>query len=249
MMSTTPPKPAADARPPSADAPASVELSHVGRTYRDGNVSVEALKDVSLVIQAGQFAVITGASGSGKSTLMNLIGCIDRPSTGNLRIGSVYVEDADDRELDRLRARSIGYVFQAFNLIPVLTARENVEYALRKTDGVAASRRQRALEMIDAVGLSAWAEHRPAQLSGGQRQRVAIARALVKRPLLVLADEPTANLDSDTGANVLLMLQELRRSIGSTVIMSTHDQGLTRLGDTVFTIRDGRLTGTSNPAK
>ena len=248
-MSTTPPNPAADAGPPSPDAPASVELSHVGRTYRDGHVSVEALKDVSLVIQAGQFAVITGASGSGKSTLMNLIGCIDRPSTGHLRIGSVNVEDADDRELDRLRARSIGYVFQAFNLIPVLTARENVEYALRKTDGVAASRRQRALEMIDAVGLSAWAEHRPAQLSGGQRQRVAIARALVKRPLLVLADEPTANLDSDTGANVLSMLQELRRSIGSTVVMSTHDQGLTRLGDTVFTIRDGRLTGTSTPAR
>ena len=248
-MSTTPPKPATDAGPPSPDAPASVELSHVGRTYRDGHVSVEALKDVSLVIQAGQFAVITGASGSGKSTLMNLIGCIDRPSTGHLRIGSVNVEDADDRELDRLRARSIGYVFQAFNLIPVLTARENVEYALRKTDGVAASRRQRALEMIDAVGLSAWAEHRPAQLSGGQRQRVAIARALVKRPLLVLADEPTANLDSDTGANVLSMLQELRRSIGSTVVMSTHDQGLTRLGDTVFTIRDGRLSGTSTPAR
>lgn len=227
----------------SNEACPSVLLEHVGRTYRDGQVRVDALVDVSLSIEAGQFAIVTGPSGSGKSTLMNLIGCIDRPSTGRLSVGGVSVEAADDAALDRLRAHAIGYVFQAFNLIPVLSARENVEYALRKTDAVAVSRRHRALEMLDAVGLAAWAEHRPAQLSGGQRQRVAIARALVKRPLLVLADEPTANLDSDTGASILSMLQELRRSVGSTVIMSTHDAGLTHLADIVFNIRDGRLIG------
>jgi putative ABC transport system ATP-binding protein len=218
-----------------------VKFDGVTKTYRDGGVNVEALRGVSFAIAPRRFTMIIGPSGSGKTTLLNLIGCIDRPTSGRLHVcGQDVAALADDRITD-FRARNVAFVFQSFNLFPVLTAHENVEYPLLLLGVPAAERRRRAAAMLEAVGLAAYGHHRPNQLSGGQKQRVAIARALIKRPALVLADEPTANLDTRTGAEIIALMRRMQDEQAITFVFSTHDPQLMSHADETFTIRDGRL--------
>ena len=218
-----------------------VRLDQVARTYRTGSVNIPAIRDISLEIAPRVFTVIAGPSGSGKTTLLNMIGCIDLPDTGRIEVSGQDVLALSDNALADFRSRHIGYVFQAFNLIPVLSAFENVEYPLLLLDLSAAERRQRTLAMLAAVGLEAQANQRPNELSGGQKQRVAIARALVKEPALVLADEPTANLDSVTGAAIIALMRQMQESFHTSFIFSTHDERLMKEADQTFTIRDGML--------
>ncbi|MFN8058670.1 MAG: ABC transporter ATP-binding protein [Vicinamibacterales bacterium] len=216
-------------------------VSHVSKAYRLGQVSVQALRDVSLDVHAGEFAAAAGPSGSGKSTLLNLVGCLDRPDSGTIRLGADEVSRMPTRALGRVRLNGLGFVFQTFNLVPVLTAFENVEYPLLLTSTPTADRRRRVSEMLERVGLGAKADRRPNELSGGERQRVAIARALVNRPALVLADEPTASLDSETGGAVLDLMDELRRRDGVAFFFASHDPRLLARMDRVVELRDGRL--------
>src|ERR1051326_5520487 len=191
-------------------ATAVVRLSHIVRTYPAGSISVPAVRDLRLEIRPRVFSVIVGPSGSGKTTLLNLIGCIDRPTSGQLQVCGQDVGALSDNEITDFRARNVAFIFQTFNLFPVLTAYENVEYPLLLLGASAGERRARAAEMLEAVGLASYGHHRPNQLSGGQKQRVAIARALIKRPALVLADEPTANLDTGTGAEIIALMRRVQ---------------------------------------
>lgn len=219
-----------------------VRLEHVYKDYRLGEQKVQALTDVSLAIAAGVFLAIAGPSGSGKTTLLNLIGCIDAPTSGQILINGDDVSGKSSDELAELRSRSIGFIFQTFNLLPVLSAAENVEYPLlHRRDMSRSERRQRTASFLDLVGLSKFADHRPNQLSGGQRQRVAIARALAIEPSIVLADEPTANLDHATGSDILLLMRNLNRELGTTFIFSTHDQRVMTMADRLVRIEDGAL--------
>jgi putative ABC transport system ATP-binding protein len=218
-----------------------VRLDHVARTYHTGTVSIPAVRDISLEIAPRVFSVIVGPSGSGKTTLLNLVGCIDLPDSGHIEVGGEDVLRLSDNALADFRARRIGYVFQAFNLIPVLSAFENVEYPLLLLDIPTAERRRKTLAMLAAVGLEAQANQRPNELSGGQKQRVAIARALVKEPALVLADEPTANLDSATGAAIIALMRQMQERFHTSFIFSTHDERLMHAADQTFSIRDGML--------
>jgi putative ABC transport system ATP-binding protein len=218
-----------------------VRLDHVARTYKVGAVSIPAVRDISLAIAPSVFSVIVGPSGSGKTTLLNLIGCIDLPDAGGIEVSGEDILRLSDNVLADFRARHIGYVFQAFNLIPVLSAFENVEYPLLLLGVAPAERRRRTSSMLAAVGLEAQANQRPNELSGGQKQRVAIARALVKEPALVLADEPTANLDSVTGTAIIALMREMQERFHTSFIFSTHDDRLMREADQTFSIRDGML--------
>jgi len=218
-----------------------VTLDQVSRHYALGTERVAAVSNVSLRIRAQRFTVLSGPSGSGKSTLLNLIGCVDRPDSGHIRIGGKTVQDRTDQELTAYRARHIGFIFQHFNLLPVLTAWENVEYPLLLAGTGAAVRRQRVAEMLDAVGLAGKARHRPNQLSGGQCQRVAIARALVHRPDLVLADEPTANLDGKTAQGIVTLMRELQACQRTTFVFSSHDPMLMAQADDLVLLSDGRI--------
>ncbi len=218
-----------------------VRLQHVARAYRTGAVTIPAIRDISLDIAPRVFTVIVGPSGSGKTTLLNMVGCIDLPDSGQIAVSGQDVLALSDNTLADFRARHIGYVVQAFNLIPVLSAFENVEYPLLLLDIPAAERRRKVLAMLAAVGLEAQANQRPNELSGGQKQRVAIARALVKEPALVLADEPTANLDSVTGAAIIALMRQMQESFHTSFIFSTHDERLMKEADQTFTIRDGML--------
>ncbi|HEY4043885.1 MAG TPA: ABC transporter ATP-binding protein [Rhodopila sp.] len=218
-----------------------VRLDHVARTYKVGAVSIPAVRDLSLAIAPRVFTVIVGPSGSGKTTLLNMIGCIDLPDAGRIEVSGQNVLRLSDNALADFRARHIGYVFQSFNLIPVLSAFENVEYPLLLLGTPAGERRRRTDSMLAAVGLQAQANQRPNELSGGQKQRVAIARALVKEPALVLADEPTANLDSATGAAIIALMRQMQESFHTSFIFSTHDDRLMREADQTFSIRDGML--------
>ena len=218
-----------------------VRLEHVARTYRTGSVTIPAIRDISLEIAPRVFTVIVGPSGSGKTTLLNMIGCIDLPDSGQITVSGQDVLALSDNALADFRARQIGYVFQAFNLIPVLSAFENVEYPLLLLGLSTAERRRKTLAMLAAVGLEAQANQRPNELSGGQKQRVAIARALVKEPALVLADEPTANLDSVTGSAIIALMRQMQESFHTSFIFSTHDERLMKEADQTFTIRDGML--------
>jgi putative ABC transport system ATP-binding protein len=204
---------------------------------------------LSLAIPARRFSMIVGPSGSGKSTLLNLIGCIDRPTSGTIRIGGEPIALQSDDQLSEFRARHIGFIFQNFNLIPVLSAYENIEYPLVLLGLRAAERRRKTLQMLESLGLADQAPHRPNQLSGGQKQRVAIGRALIKGPTLVLADEPTANLDSKNGADILELMRRVQSEHGATFIFSTHDPQLISHAEEVFVIRDGELQEhrTANP--
>jgi putative ABC transport system ATP-binding protein len=219
-----------------------LELHRVSRTYQEGDIEVQALCDVNTCLDASSFCMIVGPSGSGKSTLLNLIGTLDRPTRGRILIEGCDVNVLPDRELTRFRAERIGFIFQSFNLMPVLTVCENVEYALLQTGMSKSQRRARTDELIEAVGLGAHRTHRPNQLSGGQRQRVAIARALVKRPALVLADEPTANLDSSNGLAVVELMRHMQRQFRTSFVFSTHDPMLLGHADQVLYANDGRVT-------
>jgi putative ABC transport system ATP-binding protein len=226
---------------PAAAPAAVVRLHEVAKTYRSGSLEVPALRGISLEIPSHRFSVVIGASGSGKTTLLNLIGCIDTPTSGALEVCGENVAALSDEALSDFRARNIGFIFQSFSLVPVLSAYENVEYPLLLVGMPPAERRRRALAMLEAVGLAAQARQRPNELSGGQRQRVAIARALVKRPQVVLADEPTANLDSATGAAIIELMRRVQVESRTTFIFATHDPQLMSHADETFVIRDGAL--------
>jgi putative ABC transport system ATP-binding protein len=217
-----------------------VTVKDVSKTYRLGTQTVTALDGVSLGVEVGEFVALAGPSGSGKTTLLNLIGCLDTPDAGEIEIDGEPASALSPARRADLRARKLGFVFQTFNLIPVLTAWENVEYPLllRKRPGGVAERVRAALEQ---VGLADRARHRPPELSGGQQQRVAIARALVTEPALVLADEPTANLDSHTGNEVIDLMRRLNRQRGTTFVFSTHDPRILTAASRVIEISDGRL--------
>jgi putative ABC transport system ATP-binding protein len=219
-----------------------VRVERVSKDYLLGEQKVDALRDVSLSIEEGVFLAIAGPSGSGKSTLLNLIGCIDTPTSGRILIDGQDVSGKTPDQLADLRARTIGFVFQTFNLLPVLSAAENVEYPLLQLPELArAERLERVASFLKVVQLSRYAHHRPNQLSGGQRQRVAIARALATRPRIVLADEPTANLDHKTGEGILELMKEINRSTGTTFIFSTHDKKVMAKADRLVRIEDGRI--------
>ena len=218
-----------------------VTLKDVSRTYRMDAVNVSALQDVSAQIRPNCFTVISGASGSGKTTLLNLIGCIDRPDRGELIVAGQRVNDLSDDELSDFRREHIGFVFQNFNLLPVLSALENVEYPLVLAGLPARRRKERAMHLLQAVGLAGKAAHRPGQLSGGQRQRVAIARALAGDPRLVLADEPTANLDSRNGDEIIALMRRMQREHGVSFVFSSHDPRVLEEADDILRIVDGRV--------
>jgi putative ABC transport system ATP-binding protein len=216
-------------------------LTGVAKNYRVESVEVEALRGIDLQIRGQRLTAIAGPSGSGKTTLLNLLGCIDRPDRGQLIVAGTQVGELSDNALSDFRASNLGFVFQSFNLIPVLTAYENIEYPLRLTQMSPARRRERVREVLDSVGLAAHARHRPGQLSGGQQQRVAIARALAAAPRIILADEPTANLDSHTGASIIELLRRMQREHNVSIVICSHDpQVIAAADDTVF-IRDGRV--------
>jgi len=226
----------------SQSAPTVVRIEHLSKHYRLDSQLVTALKDINLNIEEGVFLAIAGPSGSGKSTLLNLIGCIDTPTSGRLWIDGEDVAKRTPDQLAGLRARAIGFIFQTFNLFPVLTAAENVEYPLlKRTDIGAAERSERVLRYLSLVGLGEFAKHRPNQLSGGQRQRVAIARALVIHPRIVLADEPTANLDHKTGKQILRLMRKINRQTRTTFVFSTHDQKVLDMADRRVDLEDGEI--------
>jgi putative ABC transport system ATP-binding protein len=225
-----------------ASAPV-VKVEHVSKDYKLGEATVHALKDISFDIDDGVFLAIAGPSGSGKSTMLNMIGCIDTPTSGKISIGGVDVSGKTPDELADLRSRSISFVFQTFNLFPVLTAEENVEYPmLRRNDISKAERKDRVAFFFVIVGVFKQLRHRPDHLFGGQRQRVAIARALATRPRIVLADEPTANLDYKTGESILSMMKAINRTFETTFVFSTHDQRVMGMADRLVRIEDGELT-------
>jgi len=221
----------------------SVQVEDVTKEYELGRTRVPALRGVSLQVEPGEFIAVAGPSGSGKSTLLNLIGCLDHPSSGRIRIGGQDVAALDDDALSDLRAHTIGFIFQTFNLIPVLSALENVEFPLLFRRGGGRSGRARARGVLEQVGLAAFADHRPDELSGGQRQRVAVARALVTDPMIVLADEPTANLDSATGEAIVSLMLEINRRAGTTFIFSTHDPRVMTHAQRVIRLEDGQVVG------
>jgi putative ABC transport system ATP-binding protein len=219
-----------------------VDIDGVSKKYRLGDEEVWALRDVNLAIDAGVFLAIAGPSGSGKSTLLNLIGCIDTPTAGTISIEGKATSGMTPNVLSDLRLRTIGFIFQTFNLFPVLSAAENVEYPLlQRKDVRREERTERVATMLEIVGLSKFSHHRPNQLSGGQRQRVAIARALATHPRIVLADEPTANLDSRTGAGILELMKDVNRSSGTTFVFSTHDKKVIAKADRLVRIEDGHI--------
>ena len=215
------------------------ELRGVDKSYRLDEVEVPVLKQIELLVRPGHFTVLLGPSGSGKTTLLNLIGCIDRPDRGNVTVAGRDIDGLGDDELSDFRSRNIGFIFQNFNLLPVLTAYENIEYPLLLADVSAKVRGDRVSKLLEAVGLSDRAKNLPGQLSGGQRQRVAIARALVRRPKLVIADEPTANLDSRTGQAILSLMRGMQQRYQISFIFSSHDRSVIDAADDTVLLQDG----------
>jgi putative ABC transport system ATP-binding protein len=219
-----------------------VRVTNVTRAYTVNNEQVLALRGVSLTVEEGAFVALMGRSGSGKTTLLNMIGGLDQPSSGEVALYGQVLNGMNQEQLTLLRREKIGFIFQSFALLPLLSAWENVEMPLRIA-GVRSrrERRQRAEAALALVGLERWATHRPAEMSGGQQQRVAIARALVSRPRLLLADEPTGELDSTTGRNLLTLLRTIVRTEGVTLIMATHDRTIFDFADVVYQLRDGQI--------
>ena len=232
--------------PPAPDAPSLVALRDVARVYPRGTREVAALAGVSLEVREGEKLAIMGPSGSGKTTLLSILGCLDRPTRGEHLFDGRRVEGLGDDELSRLRNRTIGFVFQAFHLIPQLTVAENVETPLLYAGAPPGEWRARALAALDRVGLAGRADHRPGELSGGEAQRAAIARALVTDPRLLLADEPTGNLDSATGEEIAALLDELHAR-GRTVVLVTHNEALARRAGRLVRLRDGRIEAEERP--
>ncbi|HEY4708284.1 MAG TPA: ABC transporter ATP-binding protein [Thermodesulfobacteriota bacterium] len=220
-----------------------VSVKDVRKEYRLGATAVSALKGVSLEVARGEFLAIAGPSGSGKSTLLNLIGCIERPTSGQIEIEGTDIGPLSQGSRAELRARRLGFVFQTFNLLPVLTVAENVEYPLLISSVGRVERVERVRKALSEVGLERFSRHKPGELSGGQRQRVAIARALVGSPAIILADEPTANLDHKTGTEVLHLMKEINTGSGTTFIFSTHDSKIMSMADRVVELRDGEVAG------
>jgi putative ABC transport system ATP-binding protein len=218
-----------------------IRLTNVSKSYRLGKVGVRALENVDLDIARGDFLALAGPSGSGKTTLLNLVGCIDKPDAGRIVIDGVDVTAVPLHRLAATRRDALGFIFQTFNLIPVLTAYENVEYPLLLQNVSRRERDARVRRWLDQVGIAPQAKQRPDQLSGGQRQRVAIARAMVGEPKLVLADEPTANLDSDTAAHILDLLAKLNAETGTTFVFATHDPAVMSRAARCVRLRDGRV--------
>jgi len=218
----------------------------VARVYRRGNSEIAALADVSLDIREGEKLAIMGPSGSGKTTLLSILGCLDRPTHGEHLFEGRTVADLDDDTLSQLRNRAIGFVFQSFHLLPHLSVAENVETPMHYGQRPAREWRPRALEALSRVGLGARADHRPSELSGGEAQRTAIARALVVEPRLLLADEPTGNLDTATGGEIAALLDELHAQ-GSTIVLVTHNEALARRAERVVTLRDGHVEREEHP--
>ena len=218
-----------------------IRAEAVTRVYRTGEVVVDALIEIDLVVERGEFTAIAGPSGSGKSTLLNLIGGLDNPTSGGVFLAGHLIGDMSGNELSDFRRDHIGFVFQSYNLIPVLDVVENIEYVMLLQGVSSTERRRRVEEMLAEVGLEGMADRRPDQLSGGQQQRVAIARAMVSRPDLILADEPTANLDSTTGGELLDMMRRLNETRGMTFVFSTHDRMVMERSRRLVTLVDGRI--------
>jgi len=220
-----------------------VEIGNVTKTYQMGEVQAQALRNVSLSIEEAAFVSFVGPSGSGKTTMLNLIGCLDKPTEGKIVVDGKPVNDLDRKQSAVFRGSVFGFIFQAFNLFPVLTAYENVEYPLVMIkDEPASNRKEQVLKVLEAVGMLEQKSKRPDQLSGGQKQRIAVARALVTRPKLVLADEPTANLDHKTAVNVIRLMRDMRDEFNTTFVFSTHDPGIMEEAEIIHTLEDGRLT-------
>ena len=227
---------------PGTESPAPVAvLARVERTYTLGVVNVPVIKGVDLLIRPGHFTVLLGASGSGKTTLLNMIGCIDRPDRGEVTVAGCPINSLSDDALSDFRAKNVGFIFQNFNLLPVLSAYENVEYPLLLAGASAKKRGERVSKLLDAVGLADKAKNFPNQLSGGQRQRVAIARALARRPKLVIADEPTANLDSETGASILSLMRHMQERYQISFVFASHDRDVIRAADDTVLLKDGEI--------
>ncbi len=225
-----------------------VECRGIIKHYRQGMIDVPALRGIDLDIERGDFASLAGPSGSGKTTLLNIIGGLDRPTAGHVSVDGEDITGLDNEALADLRLRKIGFVFQAYNLIPVLSAIENVEFILQLQELPQAERRARAKTLLHEVALDGLEDRRPARLSGGQQQRVAVARALASRPSIVLADEPTANLDSETAENLITLMSDLNRSSGVTFLMATHDPRVIARTRRRIVITDGRITSDEREA-
>ena len=218
-----------------------IETNNLIKIYQQGDIEVKALNDVSINFQQGEFTAIVGPSGSGKTTFLNSIGGLDTPTSGKVLINNTDITNLKSNELIDFRLRNIGFVFQAYNLIPVLTAKENVEFIMLMQGDSASDRKSRAEELLNAVGLSDQINRRPGQLSGGQQQRVAVARALASKPKFVLADEPTANLDSTSTSNLLDIMHSLNKEENMTFIFSTHDQRVIDRAQRIITLEDGKI--------
>lgn len=220
-----------------------VQASGLQKSYRTGEVTVEAIKSADFTIQPASFVAFVGPSGSGKSTLLNMIGCLDRPSGGSLKVLDTEVASLDRVAAAAFRGEHIGFVFQDFNLVPVLSVYENIEYPLLMVQNrPEAERRERVERVLEAVGMAGMSGKRPDQLSGGQKQRVAVARALVTNAKLVLADEPTANLDHDTAYRIIELMKSMRDEFGTTFVFSTHDPKIMQEAEILYTLEDGQLT-------
>jgi putative ABC transport system ATP-binding protein len=227
-----------------------VSVKDAVKNYTLGKVVVPALRGITLEVRGGEFLSIAGPSGSGKTTLLNLIGCVDTPTSGNVEVAGKDTRTLSERQLTDLRLNTIGFIFQSFNLVTVLSVFQNIELPLLLQRQLGpADRRKRVMALLERVGIGDYANHRPNELSGGQRQRVAIARALVTRPQLVLADEPTANLDSVTGQNILDLMKELNRSEGTTFIFSTHDQHVMAHASSIVRLADGKFVDRVTPSQ
>ena len=217
-----------------------IEMKNIRKVYKMGKVSLEALKDISINIEAGEFVSIMGPSGSGKSTLMNIIGCLDTPTSGSYSLEKKNVAGLSFDQLSTIRNQKIGFVFQNFNLLPYATAYENIELPMLFDGKPGKKRRQRVIELLEMVGLVDWKHHRPTELSGGQQQRVAIARALANDPLLILADEPTGNIDSKTGLEIMDLFAKLQQQ-GRTILIVTHDTNIAAYSQRTINLFDGRI--------
>ena len=218
-----------------------IDIDSLTKTYLSGKTQLKALNNVNLKIKKGDFIAIMGPSGSGKSTLMHIIGCLDRPTSGTVIIDRENISKVSDNELAQIRGRKIGFIFQKFNLIPTMTALKNIELPMVFVGGTKSDRERRATELLGKVGLTNWATHRPSELSGGQQQRIAIARALCNNPSIILADEPTGNLDTKTGEQIMKLLAELNKE-GKTILLVTHAIALKRYANRVINMLDGKIS-------
>ena len=220
-----------------------IKLKGLEKIYQQGKIEVPALRGIDMEIESGEFTTIFGPSGSGKTTLLNMIGCLDKSTSGEIIFDGNSINDLNNKELAEVRRYNLGFVFQSYNLIPVLTAFENVEFAIRLIDKHSKKeRRDRVMSLLEEVGLGDMADRRPNELSGGQKQRVAVARALIKEPKLVLADEPTANLDSETSQEVLELMKKMNEELNTTFIFSTHDPQVMDYARRLIEIKDGKIS-------